>query len=84
MTHLEDARETLRRTFPDRLAKLLAVTGVRQFERDTGISRAQIIKLKKGRVLPTAAMILALSWYFEVSIGELIDPQVEFENREAN
>ena len=69
---LEEARETLRQTFPDRLTQLLPRKKVGEFQGDTGILGSHALRLKKGERLPSAAVVLAISRYFEVSVDELI------------
>ena len=70
-----EAEEAIRSVFPNRLAELLQGRNLREVERQTGISRQFINKLKNGRSLPSAATLLTLSWYLEVPLQDLIDPQ---------
>jgi transcriptional regulator with XRE-family HTH domain len=76
MSTLELAKEQLQNIFPERLAYLVKSSGLslQQIADGVGVTKQHIIRLKNGKSLPSAILVLALARFFEVDPSYFYSP----------
>jgi len=76
MTTLEASRAHFRSVFPQQLSRLVKASelSLQQIADGVGITKQHIIRLKNGKSLPSAILLLALAWFFDIDPDYFYSP----------